>query len=101
MSHALKVYVQVAGDPSDYVLCRPIFALEDTTYLFFIDHVLGASQCHDRVFLMLLEMGQNSGVPTNLGGVLYYLYPPSGADEVSRQSWQLITAIHDEWFMMV
>jgi len=27
---------------------------------------------------MLLEMGQNSGVLTNLGGVLYYLYPPSG-----------------------
>jgi hypothetical protein len=27
--------------------------------------------------------------------------PTIWADEVSRQSWQLITAIHDEWFMMV
>jgi hypothetical protein len=34
MSCVLKVYVQVAGDPNDYLLCRPIFALEYTTYLF-------------------------------------------------------------------
>jgi len=36
MSCVLKVYVQVAGDPNDYLLCRPIFALEDTTYLFLL-----------------------------------------------------------------
>jgi hypothetical protein len=32
-----------------------------------------------------------------LGGLLYaYLCPLSGADEVSGESWQLSTAIHNE-----
>jgi hypothetical protein len=50
------------------------------------------------------ECNRNSGhrclyndFPTSLGWILYfYLHPLLGADEVSAQSWQLITAIHDE-----
>jgi hypothetical protein len=35
--------------------------------------------------------------PKILGKLLYtYLHPPTGADEVTGESWQLVTAIHDE-----
>jgi hypothetical protein len=36
-------------------------------------------------------------LPEIVGGLLYtYLDRLSGADEVSGESWQLVTAIHDE-----
>jgi hypothetical protein len=49
----------------------------------------------------LLEENQESDacimVCPNLGGLLCtYPHPPLGADEVRGESWQLVTAIHDE-----
>jgi hypothetical protein len=38
-----------------------------------------------------------NGLPGTLGGLVYeYLHPQSGADDISGESWQLVTAIHDE-----
>ncbi len=34
--------------------------------------------------------------PEILGKLLYYLHLPSGANDLSGESWQLITSIHDE-----
>jgi len=63
--------------------------------------LLGASQHHDCVFLLRLEMEQKfrnadlyNVLPRILGPLSYtYLNLLSGVDEVSGQSWQLITAI--------
>jgi hypothetical protein len=63
--------------------------------------LLGASQHHDWVFLLRLEMEQKfrnadlyNVLPRILGPLSYtYLNLLSGVDEVSGQSWQLITAI--------
>jgi hypothetical protein len=64
---------------------------------------LSASQHDDRVFLLLLERDRNSGCRCLYDGLLEiwwiyysYLHPPLGAYELSGQSWQLVTAIHDD-----
>ncbi len=62
-----------------------------------------ASQCHDRVMTFPDASGNGTELRSahKFGWSIVLSIPTIWADEVSRQSWQLITAIHDEWFMMV
>jgi hypothetical protein len=57
----------------------------------------------DRVFPLLPETQQNlrmqilyNHLPKSGQILCTYLHLLSGADEVSQESWQLVTAIHDE-----
>jgi len=63
---------------------------------------LSASQYHDQVLPLLVEM-QNSRQksfafvsPTFWAEYYTYLHPLLGSDEVDGDSWQLVTAIHNE-----
>jgi hypothetical protein len=62
---------------------------------------LSASQHHEWVFQPLLEMWLkfrtqilHNVLPKQI--LCTYPHPPLGADEVSGESWQLVTVIHDE-----
>jgi hypothetical protein len=72
---------------------------EDTTDILYQLCLLSANQHHDLVIPLLLEMDTFCILlgPKYWAGYMYtYLHPPSGADKVSKELWQLITAIRDK-----
>jgi hypothetical protein len=61
---------------------------------------LDVRQHDEQVFALLPEMkeklGSFLGCLNSRGSLYTYLHPSLGANEVSWESWQLVTAIHDE-----
>jgi len=111
-SGVLKGYAWGEGGPIHYPLYKPLYAfsLDACLCMYSWDKLkltvclLSASQHHNWVFPLCREMEHKlrrqisyKGLPRILGGLLHtYWHLLSGADEVSRESCQLATAILDE-----